>query len=165
MDMDITNDVSVSVEELVGNVASQLGCDGRETNSRRRERQEPPPSPPPTSAGSGLIRKNPTPKRKATGSQKDSRKKRRDESNAEIIEESEEEESLNSNDFPKEDRPELFQDDRKFNKLSYETAAKICWEHKQLCEKKSMKVNRERASVYSNYYTFFFGAGKEECYP
>ena len=150
------------VDELVGNVASQLGGDGRET--RRNERQEPPPSPPPTAAGSGLIRKEKIPKRKATGSRKDSRKKQRDESTVETIEESDEDVSLNSNDFPKEDRPELFKDDRKFNKLSYETAAKICWEHTQLCEKKSMKVCRKCARDCLKSHLIYSSAGKKKCY-
>ena len=54
--------------------------------------------------------------------------------------ESEEESHKNSDEFPVYVRPELFHEDKKFNRLSYETATKICWEHKQMKERKAMKV-------------------------
>ena len=141
MDLNITDDVSQSLEDLEQNVANQLGDNRVDTSDKRRERQEAPQSPAPVSSGRGLIRRKTTPKRKTTGAQKEtSRKRRCDNNSVEIIEESDEGTGLNSDDFPKEDRPDLFQDDRKFNKFSYETAAKICWEFKQLREKKAMKV-------------------------
>ena len=59
----------------------------------------------------------------------------------------------NSDEFPSEVRPEMFKDNRRFNRLTFEKAAQICWEHQQglekikLVEKKKneQKTDQERS--------------------
>ena len=142
VDLDITNDVSMTGSELTGVIVDQLGGPREGNVNVDRERQDPPLSP----AGNQLIRKEPSQgkKRAPENSRKTNevRKKRcnnnRDKETD--VESEEDTPQRNSEDFPKEDRPDLFQDDRKFDKLSYVMAAKICWEFRQLKEKKAMKV-------------------------
>ena len=47
----------------------------------------------------------------------------------------------NSDDFPASERPDMFQADEKFNRLSCEIAVRVCWEHKQIKDKRKLKVN------------------------
>ena len=149
--LDITNDVSVSLDTLASQVVSQLGG-GREGEGGQRETRQEPHSPIPAASGSSLVRGEST-KRKSKGKTKKShgKKKKGQEKPVEESEEemeSDEEPHTNSNDFPKDARPELFQDDRKFNRLSYETAAKICWEHRQLKERKALNVLVEKLLIF-----------------
>ena len=137
--LDITNDVSISAEELANRVAGQLG-----SNRLGVTRVEPPLSPGAGSLSQGLIRE-PTRKRKVPDTnlmRKGEPEKRKNREIPETTAEDEQEEQRNSKDFPKEERPEMFQDDKKFDKLSYESAARICWEFKQLSDKKEMKAKK-----------------------
>ena len=142
--LNITNDISQSLDALAGHVADQLAgqMNVRRTDQEvdqdtaRMERSEQPHSP--TGSPTGLIRRNDKRKDDARGKECERRKKRRNED----VQEEEVVEGSNSKDFPREDRPDLFKDDKKFDKLSYETAAKICWEYKQLKDKKEMKAKK-----------------------
>ena len=79
-------------------------------------------------------------KRKSSKSSSDRNKKRKTSKDSD--KDKNEESDLNSDNFKKQDRPEIFQSDIKFNKLSFETAAKICWEFDQIKEKKKMKERK-----------------------
>ena len=57
-----------------------------------------------------------------------------------------EEEMLNSDSFPVEKRPQMFQDDRLFNRLPFEKAAQICWDHEQMENKKELKSKSKHAA-------------------
>ena len=45
----------------------------------------------------------------------------------------------NSDDFPEDKRPPMFRNDRKFNKLTYQNAAKVCFEYTMMIEKRASK--------------------------
>ena len=138
--LDITNDVSQSPDELVGLVVGELGRDIERQSRDRVYRPEQPLSP----GGEGLIRMGCPPKRKSqeqTGKKGRKEKRTRDQDEVEIVG-LEPTGSRNSDDFPENERPDMFKDDNKFNKLRYETAAKICWVHKRLSEKKDMKAKK-----------------------
>ena len=131
----------MSANDLVSAVVEQLGGPRTGTGGGGHTLQnlDAPLSP---AQGRSLMRPDQQKKRRdnpATGdAQKDNQRKKRRE---EVVEDEEvESEGLNSDDFPEEDRPEMFRDNKKFNRLTYETAAKICWEYKQLRDQKEMKV-------------------------
>ena len=66
------------------------------------------------------------------------RSERRAKKNKEVEDDSEEE-MLNSEAFTPDKRPEMFKDDKLFNRLSFEKAAQICWDEEQLQRKKELK--------------------------
>ena len=160
--LDITNDVTGSVIELADEASRQLsGNRVGEANSSRE--QTPPLSPSGGPPGNVLLRREGRGKRKnqeSSKKSKETRKKSRktaeeqevESDSLEVIED--QEVQKNSDDFSVDERPELFHDDKKFNRLSYETAAKICWEFKQLKERKAMKVrvNIFVSFIYKNEY-------------
>ena len=162
--LDITNDVSVSALELADSVSRQLTGDRIGETNTGAERES--PSPPLSPAGGPqnvLLRKEGQgqEKRKRPEKQKKSKegRKRCHQENTERVAEAdpqevEEEQFKNSDDFSTDDRPELFRDDAKFNRLSYETAAKICWEFKQLKERKAMKVRSVITTHRNEFHCF-----------
>lgn len=142
--LDLTDDVSLSASVLAEHVTRQLT---QEEPVRVGEREMSPPHSP--TVGQGLIRRETQKKRKGESVPP---KKSRDKKRTKVADTENEEEvqkddvQRNSDDFPAEDRPEMFKDDKKFNRLSYEMAAKICWENKQLKDKKEMK-EKKRSSL------------------
>ena len=64
--------------------------------------------------------------------------KKRDDSSSDEV--------LNSEEFSHDKRPDLFSDDRLFNRLPFEKAAQICWDHEQIQKKKEIKA-KEKNSV------------------
>ena len=139
-ELDITDDITLSESHLVERVAGELTGESRE--GRRREMEGQAPLSPIQSQGlqrrelQREKRKKPQEKGKAGNAMKKQKE-------ASVVEEIEnEEEQKNSDDFPADVRPDLFKDDRKFNKLSYESAAKICWEYKQMKERKELKEKK-----------------------
>ena len=93
-----------------------------------------------------LLRKEAPTKRKAVDEPRRKEIEKRLNAVTEVVEVEQPVEPLNSDDFPPEQRLEMFKENKKFDKLSYETAAKICWEFKQIKDKKEMK-DKKSASL------------------
>ena len=51
----------------------------------------------------------------------------------------------NSDEFPAEERPPMFRNDHKFDRLDYQTAAKVCFEYSMMIEKRAMKSSAKNS--------------------
>ena len=114
-----------------------MGRGGSAGAPRRAQQEQAPLSP--TAPESGLIRKESCSSKRKRNEEAKKKEERKGKKSKDSVKEVE---SKNSDDFPTQDRPEMFQEDAKFNKLSYETAAKICWEYKQLKDQKESKERK-----------------------
>jgi hypothetical protein len=136
---DITDDITETAEALAENVAGQLPRTSGGPDLRGSL------SPNPRTSSPDVWKKTTEKRKSSSRSKGSSDKRKRTERIADC--DKEQDTCLNSDDFPSEDRPEMFQNDTKFNKLSYETAAKICWEFKQLNEKKLLKERKNNSTL------------------
>ena len=106
----------------------------------------PAPSSPQLTSG---VRKNPTKRRVEPATSVPAKKTRRE--TVELDRESDgEDEKKPSEEFPVDERPPMFRDDRKFNRLSFQEAARYCMEYSLLQEKKRMKEKQKNSMEKSD---------------